>query len=86
MALEPADTDRGRAKASEHLSRRSAVTTWRLVFYSERRRVLARYAVEAGTAAKALGLGREALLTQHPPTAARRPTSLVEQAQREQTR
>jgi hypothetical protein len=56
--------------------------TWRFVVYSERRRVLARYAAEAGTAANAFGLGREALLTQHPPTAARRPTSLFEQAQR----
>ena len=55
---------------------------WRLVFYSERRRVLARYAVEARTAAEAFGLGRGALLMQHPPTAARRPTSLFEQAQR----
>jgi hypothetical protein len=56
--------------------------TWRLEFYSERRRALARYDVEAPTAAAAHGLGRSALLAEHPPAPARRALSLFAQAQR----
>lgn len=55
---------------------------WRLEFYSERTRILARYAVEAPTPAAALELGRRALLTEYPPTGVRRARSLFDQAQR----
>jgi hypothetical protein len=55
---------------------------WRLEFYSERRRTLTRYMVEAPTPAAALVLGRRALLTEYPPTGARRPRSLFDQAER----
>ena len=56
--------------------------TWPLEFYSERRRTLARYDVEAETPAAAQVLGREALLAEHRPPPARRAGSLFEQAQR----
>ena len=56
--------------------------TWQLVFYNQRERILARYAIDARTAAEAHGLGRRALLTEHPPTATRRTSSLFDQAQR----
>lgn len=54
---------------------------WRLEFYSERNRILARYTVEAATPAAALELGRRALLREYP-TPVRRPRSLFGQAQR----
>jgi hypothetical protein len=56
--------------------------TWRLEFYSERRRALTHYAVEARTPVEALRLGRKALLTEYPPGGARRALSLFDQAQR----
>lgn len=55
---------------------------WRLEFYNERRRTLARYGVEAPTPAGALVLGREALRAEHAPTATPRRPSLFEQARR----
>ena len=58
------------------------MVTWQLEFYSERRRTLARYDVEAKTPAAAQVLGREALLAEHRPPPARRAGSLFEQAQR----
>ena len=54
---------------------------WRLEFYSERTRILARYAVEAATPAAARELGRRALLEEYP-TPVRRSRSLFGQAQR----
>lgn len=54
---------------------------WRLEFYRERTRILARYAVEAPTPAVALELGRTALLTEYPPSAWRA-RNLFDQAQR----
>jgi len=54
---------------------------WRLEFYSERRRTLGCYTVEAPTPAAALELGRRALFTEYPRTAPRA-RSLFEQAQR----
>ena len=56
--------------------------TWQLEFYSERRRTLARYQVEAQTPAAAQILGRQALLAEHRPPSARPAGSLFEQAQR----
>ena len=56
--------------------------TWQLGFYSERRRTLARYDVEAKTSAVAQVLGREALLAEHRPPPTRRAGSLFEQVQR----
>ena len=54
---------------------------WRLEFYSERRRMLARYVVDAATPAAALRLGRTALLAEHQPVPSRRRRSLFDQAQ-----
>ena len=54
---------------------------WRLEFYSERRRTLVGYTVEADTPAAALELGRSALLAEYPRTT-RRTRSLFEQAER----
>jgi hypothetical protein len=56
--------------------------TWRLDFYNERRRLLARYGVEASLPAEAVLLGRKALLAEHPGTARRRRASLFERARR----
>jgi hypothetical protein len=55
---------------------------WRLEFYSERRRTLARYSVEAATPAAAEVQGRRALLADYPPSPAPRRPSLFERAQR----
>jgi hypothetical protein len=55
---------------------------WRLEFYSDRRRALARYSVEAPTAAAAQAQGLRALLAEYPPTPARQRPSLFERAQR----
>jgi hypothetical protein len=55
---------------------------WRLEFYGERRRTLARYSVEAPTPAAAQALGLRALLAEYPPAAAQRAPSLFERAQR----
>jgi hypothetical protein len=54
--------------------------SWRMEFYNERRRALARYSIEAPTPAAAVRLGRAALLAEYPPTRAR--LSLFEQAER----
>jgi len=56
--------------------------TWRLEFYRERTRTLARYVVKAPTPAAALELGRRALLRDHSPMAIRRARRLYDQAQR----
>ncbi len=55
---------------------------WRMEFYSERRGTLARYGVEAPTAAEAVRLGRAALVAEYPPARGRRRLSLVERAER----
>jgi hypothetical protein len=55
---------------------------WRLEFYSERRRTLARYSVEAPTPAAAQAQGLRALLAEYPPALAPRRPSLFERAQR----
>ncbi len=56
--------------------------TWQLEFYSERLGTLARYQVEAPTAAAAQVLGRRALLAEYRDAPARRAGSLFAQAQR----
>jgi hypothetical protein len=55
---------------------------WLVEFYHERRGILARYAVEAPLPVTAVGLGRRALLAEHPPTRGTHRPSLFGQAQR----
>jgi hypothetical protein len=55
---------------------------WRLEFYSERRRTLARYSVEAPTPAAAQVQGFRGLLAEYAPAPAPRWPSLFERAQR----
>jgi hypothetical protein len=55
---------------------------WRLEFYNERRGVLARYSIEAPSPAAAVGLGRQAVLAEHPPGRAPRSPSLLARAER----
>lgn len=54
---------------------------WVVDFYHRRRALVARYDVEAPSAASAVMLGRRALLTQHPPAAPRGQPSLFERAE-----
>jgi hypothetical protein len=55
---------------------------WSVQFYNERRRLLARYRVDAPLAPAAVVLGRRALHAEYPPaTAPARPSSLYEKAQ-----
>lgn len=51
-------------------------------FYHERRRILARYAIEALLPGAAVSLGRRALLAEYPPIPTKGRPSLFEQAQR----
>ena len=55
---------------------------WQIEFYNERRRILARYGIEAPSPAEAMLLGRHALLAEYPPVRARRRPSLFERAER----
>jgi hypothetical protein len=55
---------------------------WVVDFYNQRRAMVARYDVDAPSAASAVVLGRQAMLTQYPPAAARGRPSLFEQAER----
>ena len=56
--------------------------TWQLQFYSERRRALARYEVQAPTPAAAHALDRKAVRAAHPSPAAGRRETLFERARR----
>jgi hypothetical protein len=56
--------------------------TWALQFYSSRQGTLARYEVQAPTAAAAHARGREALLAEHRPLATRPSQRLFARAQR----
>ena len=56
--------------------------TWRLEFYHERRRILARYTVEASLPADAVVLGWKLVLAEHPAPARRKRPGLFERAQR----
>ena len=51
-------------------------------FYHERRRILARYAIEAPLPEAAVLLGRSARLAEYPPTPTKGQLSLFERAQR----
>ena len=53
---------------------------WRLEFYHERRRILARYGIEAALPAAAVTLGRRALNAEYPAAPGGRP-SLFKRAQ-----
>jgi hypothetical protein len=55
---------------------------WRMEFYHERRRILARYGIEAPLPGPAVELGRRALLAEYPPTPSPGRPSLFRQAQR----
>ena len=55
---------------------------WVVDFYHQRRALVARYDVDAPSAAAAVVLGRQALLAQHPPAPPRGRPSLFERAER----
>ena len=55
---------------------------WRMQFYNERRRILARYSIEAALPAEAESLGWKAVLAEHPPTRRKSRPSLFERAER----
>jgi hypothetical protein len=54
---------------------------WRLEFYHERRRILARYGIEAPLPAAAVTLGRRALQAEYPAAPPRGRPSLFKRAQ-----
>lgn len=55
---------------------------WLMDFYNERRAIVARYRIDAPSAAAAVLLGRNALLAEYPSTPQRRRLSLFQQAER----
>jgi hypothetical protein len=55
---------------------------WVVDFYHQRRAIVARYNVDAPSAATAVVLGRQAVLAQYAPAPARRRPSLFERAER----
>jgi hypothetical protein len=55
---------------------------WVVDFYHQRRAIVARYDVDASSAASAVVMGRQALLAQHPPAPRRGRPSLFELAER----
>ena len=55
---------------------------WRVQFYNERSRMLARYGVEAPSPSEAVVMAGNALRAEHPPARSRRAGSLFEQARR----
>jgi len=55
---------------------------WMVDFYNERRASVARYRIEAPSAAAAVVSGRRALLAEHPPAPARGRPGLLERAER----
>jgi hypothetical protein len=55
---------------------------WVVDFYNQRRAIVARYEVDAMSAAAAVVLGRQAMLVQYPPAPARGRPSLFERAER----
>jgi hypothetical protein len=55
---------------------------WLVEFYHERRRILARYDIEAALPAEAVLLGRREVLLEHPPTPRPSRLSLFERAER----
>jgi len=55
---------------------------WVVDFYHHRRAIVARYDVDAPSAAAAVVVGRQALLAQHPPAPPRGRLTLFERAER----
>jgi hypothetical protein len=55
---------------------------WLMEFYHERRRILARYDIEAPLPAEAVLLGRRAVLLEYPPTSPTSRLGLFERAER----
>jgi hypothetical protein len=55
---------------------------WVVDFYNERRATVARYRVDAPSAASAVVAGRQAVFAEYPPAPPRRRPSLTEQAER----
>lgn len=55
---------------------------WVVDFYHQRRAIVARYEVDAPSAAAAVVVGRQAMLAQYPAAAARGRLSLFERAKR----
>ncbi len=55
---------------------------WLMEFYHERRRILARYDIEAPLPAEAVLLGRRAVLLEYPPTSPTSRPGLFERAER----
>lgn len=55
---------------------------WVVDFYHQRRAIVARYDVDAPSAASAVVVGRQALLVQYPPAPRRGRLSLFERAER----
>ena len=55
---------------------------WVVDFYNQRRALVARYDVDAPSAASAVVSGRQAVFAQYPPTVARGRPSLFERAER----
>jgi hypothetical protein len=55
---------------------------WRMEFYHEKRRLLARYGIDASLPASAVLLGRRALLADYPPPSRSGRLSLAERAER----
>ena len=56
--------------------------TWRIEFYNERRGIVAHYRIDAPSPTRAVLLGREELLVDHPVAPARGSPSLFERAER----
>ncbi len=55
---------------------------WVVDFYHQRRALVARYDVDAPSAASAVVVGRKAMLAEYPPAPARGRPTLFEQAER----
>ncbi len=55
---------------------------WVVDFYNQRRALVARYDVDAPSAASAVVSGRQAMLAEYPPARAPGPPSLFERAER----
>jgi hypothetical protein len=55
---------------------------WVVDFYNHRRAIVARYDVDARSAASAVVAGRQAMLAEYPPPPARGRPTLFEQAER----
>jgi hypothetical protein len=73
---------RRRYTPAEPESQASDDMKWIVDFYHQRRALVARYDVDASSAAAAVVLGRQALLAEHPPAPPRGRPTLFERAER----